>query len=45
MGMTDMQFKAFLRELIKNLEKALEISPDNKEIIDMIERHKETLRS
>ena len=40
-----MQFKAFLRELLKSLKNALEISPDNNEIEDMIERLEETLRS
>ena len=45
MGMTDMQFKAFLRELLMSLKDALEITPDNKKIKDMIERLEETLRS
>jgi hypothetical protein len=44
-GMTDSQFKAFIREIISGLEKALEISPENEEIIAMLKRFKETLQS
>ena len=45
MGMTDLQFKAFLREIISDLERALKESPDNKEIMDMLKRFRETLQS
>lgn len=38
MGMTDMQFKAYLRGLIADLERALKISPDNVELKQMLER-------
>lgn len=39
-GMTDMQFKSYLGLLVMNLEHALKISPDNEEIIALIERLK-----
>ena len=45
MGMSDSQFKAFLREVIRGLEKALEQSPDNQEIKEMLERFKLALES
>ncbi|MCL2169289.1 MAG: hypothetical protein FWB74_04610 [Defluviitaleaceae bacterium] len=44
-GMTDSQFKAFVREVINGLEKALEINPDNQEILAMLKRFRETLQS
>jgi ubiquinone/menaquinone biosynthesis C-methylase UbiE len=43
--MTDMQFKAYTREQLKHLKKALEESPDNKTLKEMIESLEETLRS
>ena len=45
MGMTDLQFKAFLKEIVSDLEKALLISPDNEEIKEMLKKHRETLQS
>jgi hypothetical protein len=44
-GMTDMQYKSVLREYLANLRRALEISPDNKIIKEMIERIEQTLQS
>ena len=44
MGMTDKQFDAFIRELVANLEKAFEKSPDNEDLKAMIERLKDNLR-
>jgi len=29
MGMTDSQFKAYIRSLIRTIKEALEVSPDN----------------
>ena len=43
--MTDMQFKAFVREIVSDLEKALKESPDNTEIQEMLKKHRETLQS
>ena len=45
MGMTDMQFKAYIRELIRDLERALKISPENEELKATIKSLKETLQS
>ena len=36
MGMTDMQFKAYVRKLIRELERVLEVTPDNKPLQEMI---------
>jgi len=47
MGMTDMQFKAFLREIIDNLEQALETAKDKEtrdELERMIKRYGEVLK-
>ena len=30
MGMTDKQFDAFIKQLVRNLEKAIDKGPDNK---------------
>ena len=43
MGMTDKQFKAFLRLSIKQLEKAVIKSPDNEEIKEMLELYQAML--
>ena len=45
MGMTDMQFKAFIRAELSDLEEALKLNPDNEKLKEMIVRHKETLQS
>lgn len=42
-GMTDSQFKAFIRELISNLEEALEINPDNEKLKKTLIRLKDAL--
>jgi len=36
MGMTDAQWKSYLRALIRELERALELTPDNKILQTMI---------
>ena len=43
MGMTDMQFKAYLRGLVADLERALKESPDNKELLQMLDRLRKDL--
>ena len=35
MGMTNKQFQAFVRLTLVQIDKALEISPDNKELIEL----------
>lgn len=45
MGMTDLQFKTFLRGLLSTLELALKESPDNEHIKKLIEMYTETLKS
>jgi hypothetical protein len=40
MGMTDAQWKSYLRTLIAEMERALELSPDNKVLKNMIARLK-----
>jgi len=36
MGMTDAQWKSYLRALIREMERALEITPDNHVLQEMI---------
>ena len=43
MGMSDMQFKSYLRELIASLEKAKESGDVEKEIDELVERLKKSL--
>ena len=44
MGMTDMQWKSYLRGLIEDIEQALEISPDNPQLIKLLDRLKQDLQ-
>jgi len=37
MGMTDNQFKAYIRKLIIQVERALKASPDNEDIKKLLE--------
>lgn len=43
MGMSDMQFKSYLRELIASLEKARESEDAVKELEEVIDRLKKSL--
>ena len=43
MGMTDLQFKAHIRGLIHRINKALEITPENEELIALLAELKATL--
>ncbi len=45
MGMTDLQFKAHVMNLIADLQKALELDPKNKILLEMIERYQKILIS
>ena len=42
--MTDMQWKSYLRGLIEDIEQALEINPDNQQLIKLVERLKQDLQ-
>ena len=44
MGMTDKQFKAHLVVLIMELKRALESSPDNEKIKELIHNYEEALK-
>ena len=43
MGMVDAQWKAHLRGLIKDIEQALKLNPDNAVLQEMLERFKQCL--
>lgn len=43
MGMSDMQFKSYLRELIAAIEKAKEAQDTDKELDELVERLKKSL--
>lgn len=43
MGMSDMQFKSYLRELIANLERARASADTDSELEELIARLKQTL--
>jgi len=43
MGMTDAQWKAHLRGLIKDIEQALKVTPDNPVLLEMLDRFKQCL--
>jgi len=45
MGMSDLQFKTHIRQLLAELERALQESPDNQVLKAMIQMYKETLQS
>jgi len=38
MGMTDMQFKAYLRGLIEDIEQALQLTPENPQLQKLLAR-------
>ena len=41
--MTDMQFKAYLRGLIEDIEQALQITPENPQLIKLLDRLRKDL--
>jgi hypothetical protein len=43
MGMTDAQWKSYMRSLIAELKRILETCPDNKQLKEMIERLEQDL--
>jgi hypothetical protein len=45
MGMTDPQWKSYLRALIAELKRALKVTPDNDVLKEMIERLEQDLEA
>jgi hypothetical protein len=45
MGMTDMQWKSHLRALLADLRRALQASPENEVLKEMIERFEKDLEA
>ncbi|MCL2576116.1 MAG: hypothetical protein FWE33_06755 [Defluviitaleaceae bacterium] len=45
MGMSDLQYKAHIRHLVLELERALKINPDNEVLKELIAMYKEVLQS
>ena len=45
MGMTDLQFKAYLKEIVSDLKKVIEEAPESKTAKEMLQRYEEVLKS